>query len=197
MFDHFEIPLSWMVDIAIDVHPRERQAVLFVATDPRNDRYICDEIWEYGDGTQLGEMIIRKINANNYRVNRIVIDPLSKGDKNNPETVYQKVFNVLAKYGHPLETATKDLQAGILSVKEHLKGPNNLPSLFLLDNCMRTLYEIEGYMWDKETQKPVDKDDHMMENLYRICLLNTQYFDENEFESRDTGTEGRNKHTGY
>jgi len=33
----FDVPLDWMIDIAIDVHPREKQAILFVATDPRND----------------------------------------------------------------------------------------------------------------------------------------------------------------
>jgi endogenous inhibitor of DNA gyrase (YacG/DUF329 family) len=153
-FPWFPVPLTWMVDIAIDIHPRERQAVLFVATDPRNDRYICDEVWDYGDGTWVGEQIVKKVNNNSYRVNRIVIDPLSKGDANNAETTYQKVFNVLARYGFSLETASKDKDAGILEVKKHLRGPNNKPSIFLLDNCMRTLSEIEGYMWNKETNKP-------------------------------------------
>jgi len=198
LFPHFQIPLSWVVDIGIDVHPRERQAVLFVATDERNDRYICDEVWEYGDGTQLGEMVVRKVNQNSYRVNRTVIDPLAKGDKNNPETVYQKVFNVLSRYGISLEVATKDKEAGILGIKNHLLGPNAKPSIFLLDNCIRTLYEIEGYMWDKDTNKPMDKDDHMMENLYRIILLDTQWYDDAQFEpSKPSAMDGRNKRTGY
>ena len=70
--------------------------------------------------------------------------------------------------------------------------------MFLLNNCMRTLYEIEGYMWDKETNKPVDKDDHMMENLYRICLLDTQYFSpELEFYEPYYQEDNRNAYTGY
>jgi hypothetical protein len=201
LFEWFKMPLDWIVDIAIDIHPRERQAVLFMATDSRNERYICNEIWDYGDGTQVGEAIVRKINENSYRVNRIIVDPLAKGDSNNPETTYQKIFNVLARYNYLLETASKDKDAGILEIKKHLKGPNNRPSIFLLDNCIRTLYEIEGWMWDKETQKPQDKDDHMMENLYRLLLLNTQYFaPEDEYYSftqQATGTEGRNSITGY
>ena len=200
LFPHFKIPLNWMVDIAIDIHPRERQAVLFVATDPREDRYICDEIWEHGDGTSIGDAIVRRVNQNSYRVNRIVIDPLSKGDSNNPETTYKKVFNALAAHDLSLETATKDLVAGILSVKEHLKGPNNRPSLFLLDNCMTTLFEIEGYMWDKKTRKPHDEDDHMMENLYRICLLNTKYVDIDQdmaYRADSGNSDGRNQTTGY
>ena len=196
----FRVPLDWMVDIAIDVHPRERQAVTFMATDQRNDRYVCDEIWEYGDGTQLGEMIVRKVHQNDYRVNRVIIDPLSKGDKNNPETVFQKVANVLLRHDMALGTAVKDLSAGILSVKTHLKGPNNKASLFLMDNCQRTLYEMEGYTWDSKTGKPIDKDDHSMENLYRLCLLNTRYVepeDEYDYSMAGVGDSGRNKVTGY
>jgi len=196
----FEIPLRWLVDIAIDVHPRERQAVLFVATDPKNDRYICDEIWDYGDGTWVAEQLIRKINKHDYRVNRIVIDPLSKGDSNNPETTYEKIYNILARYGYHLEVASKDKDAGILEIKNHLMGPNKKPSMFLFDSCVRTLYEIEGWMWDKETNKAAKKDDHMMENLYRICLLNTIFDDIDEIYKDyrvDNYTENRNIITGY
>jgi len=197
VFDWFQIPTDWMVDISIDIHPRERQAVLFIATDPRNDRYIFDEIWDHGDGTWVGDEIMRKINANSLRVNKIIIDPLSKADSNNAETTFEKIFRVIARYDYNLETASKDKSDGILEVKKHLKGPNNKPSMFLLENCVRTLKEFEGYMWDKETQKPVDKDDHMMENLYRICLLNTQYIEpENENYSVQSNKH-KNAITGY
>ena len=197
LFEHFKIPLNWMVDIAIDIHPRKPQAVLFVATDPRNEKYICDEIFQHGDGVSIADEIVRKINQNSYRVNKIIIDPLSKGDSNNPETTYQKIFNVLARYDLTLQVASKDIDAGILAVKEHLKGPNNLPSLFLLDNCMRTLSEIEGYMWDKNTGKPLKVDDDMMENLYRICLLNTEYIPPEYEYSSEYRDERRNETTGY
>jgi len=107
---------------------------------------------------------------------------------------------VLARYGHALETASKDKEAGILEVKTHLKGPNGKPSIFLLDNCLRTLYEIEGYMWEKETNKPADIDDHMMENLYRTLLLQTKYVDIEDYRAYGDA-EGvqlnRNKITGY
>jgi len=209
LVEQFMVPTNWMVDIAIDVHPRECQAVLFVATDDRNERYVCDEIWEYGDGTQIAEAIVRKVNRNAYRVNRIVIDPLSKGDSNSPETTYNKVFKVLARNDLPLETATKEKDIrlnGILETKTHLLGPNKKPSLFFMDSCVRTLYEIEGYMWEmkqgKPTGKPSDIDDHMMENLSRILLLNTHYIDpEEEFDTYYNKAanydSGRNSVTGY
>jgi hypothetical protein len=197
LFDHFKIPLNWMVDIAIDIHPRKPQAVLFVATDPRNERYICDEIFEHGDGTSIAEEIVRKVNQNSYRVNKVIIDPLSKGDSNNAESTFEKIFNVLSRYDMPLQVASKDITTGILEVKKHLKGPNNMPSIFLLNNCVRTLMEIEGYMWDKKTGKPLKENDDMMENLYRICLLKTEYEPPGGYYFSDSNQQSRNAITGY
>ena len=177
LVDRFEVPLDWMVDIAIDVHPREPQAVLFVATDPRNDRYGVDEIWGNGDAKWIAESIIRKVNYHSFRVNRVIIDASSKGDSNNDESMFDIISRILMQKGFILETATKDKEQGILDVKTHLMGPNKKPSIFFFNDLVRTIFEIEGYMWDEKTQKLQDKDDHMMENLYRICLLNTRYFE--------------------
>lgn len=169
----FDIPLDWIVDIAIDIHPREKQAVLFIATDPRNERYVINEIWEHGDGTWVGEEIVRVVKRNAYRVGQVIIDPLSKGDKNNPNTVYDKIEDVLWSHQIELDVATKDKSAGILEVKSHLMGPNGKPSIWFFDDLVRTIQEIEGYMYKDGV--PVDKDDHMMENLYRLLLLDTQW----------------------
>jgi hypothetical protein len=200
LVERFKVPLDWMIDIAIDVHPRERQAVLFMATDPKNERYLVNEIWDHGDGTWIAENIIRCVNQNDYRVNRVIIDPLAKGDKNNPNTTFDKIALVLMRYGYLLETATKDLRSGILEVKKHLIGPNNKPSLFMFDDLIRVRFEIEGYMYDEKTQKPKDENDHMMENLYRTLLLNTQYVEpeEEQYETvGDSGNENRDEITGY
>lgn len=169
----FDIPLDWIVDIAIDIHPRERQAVLFIATDPRNERYVINEIWEHGDGTWVGEEIVRYVLRNAYRVGQVIIDPLSKGDKNNPNTVYEKIEDVLWAHEIDLDVATKDKSAGILEVKSHLMGPNKKPSIFFFNDLVRTIMEIEGYMY--KDGAPIDADDHMMENLYRLSLLDTKW----------------------
>ena len=175
LVDPFEIPLDWMVDVAIDVHPRENQAILFLATSPRQERYVFHEIWDHGDGTWIGESIARYVHRHNLRVHRVIVDPLAKGDKNNPNTVFDKIDEVLYRYGMFLDTATKDKQSGIIEVNNHLMGPNNVPSIFFFNTLVRTIKEIEGYMYDKDTNKPMDKDDHMMENLYRILLLDTRW----------------------
>ena len=199
----FRVPLDYIVDISIDFHPRERQAILFMATDRRQDRYVVEEIWDHGDAKWIAESILLAIAHHKYRVNRIIIDPLAKGDSNNPETVYEIIANILLREELILEVASKDKDHGILEINNHLKGPNDTPSMFFFDDLPETLFEIEGWMWEKETNKAIKRDDHMMENLYRLCLLNTQYYppeDEDEYPQYNTGkfaNDDRDAMTGY
>lgn len=195
----FLVPLNWIVDIAIDAHPRENQAILFIGTAPDNKRYLINEIWDHGDGTWIGEQIVRMISQNAYRVGTIECDPLAKGDRNEENTTFDKIERVLMRHGHILETASKDKASGILEIKNHLIGPNKEPSLFIFDDLKRTIYEIEGWMYDEDTQKPQDKDDHFMENLYRLLLLNTQYTEPEEdgYEESSYAIGGRDAQTGY
>ncbi|MBW2003080.1 MAG: hypothetical protein JRI72_00485 [Deltaproteobacteria bacterium] len=200
LVERFQIPLDWMVDIAIDVHPRKKQAILFIATDPRNDRYVCEEIWDHGDAKWIAEAILRSVNYHSYRVNRVIIDPLAKGDSNNPESMYEIISRILMGKGIILETATKDKEQGILEVKKHLMGPNKKPSIFFFNDLIRTIREIEGYMWDENTQKVSKDEDDMMENLYRLCLLNTKWEEPAPFFEYDEpryAYMGRDAITGY
>jgi hypothetical protein len=204
----FDIPTDWLIDIEIDVHPREQQAVLFIATNPRNERYLCDEIWMHGDGTAVGHAIVRRIIQRAYRrVNYIEIDPLAKSDSNNDDTTRGKIDKVLREFAlnnrwfnpRPVGIATKDKDSGILAINEHLLGPNNEPSIWMFDDLVVTPFEVEGWMYDQETQKPQDKDDHFPECWYRAMLLNTRWYEPEESEDEDyvrpraTG----NIHTGY
>jgi hypothetical protein len=195
--NRFEVPLDWIVDIAIDVHPRENQAVLFVATSPNGFRYAIEEIWDHHSPTALADAIVRRINRGSYRVNKVIIDPLSKGDPNVGETTFDKIDLRLSQHGYTLDIASKDKDSGIAEIKDHLKGANNTPSLFFFDDLIRTTFELESWMYDEDSQKPQKKDDHMMENLYRILLENTVYYPPGEIEDDYAGTTTKNKWTGY
>jgi hypothetical protein len=196
-----KVPLDWIVDIAIDFHPSKPWAVLFKATDRRNFNWVIDEIWENGSWKAIGEEIVRRIKRNNYRVGRIIIDPLAKGDEQsdlNEESVYEKMAMLFMKYGYNLYTASKDKEGGINMVQDLLMTENEMPALFFFDDLKRTVYEIEGYMIDPKTLKPSKEDDDMMENLYRLILLNTQWY---ELEMKDEDDVKpqlvHNKITGY
>lgn len=187
--ERFTVPMDWMVDVHFDIHPREKQAVLFVATSPSGIRYVCDEIWENGDGTQIAEAMVRRSMFRGYRINDVLIDPLAKGDSNNPSTTYDKIDAVLARYGYKLEVASKDKDSGILLIKKHLKSDNNEPTLFFFNDLRMMIMEMEDLMYDDDTQKAQKKDDHFVEGLYRILLRDTRWYameeeDEDAFEPK-------------
>lgn len=199
----FKVPLDWPVDIAIDTHPRKPHSVLFLATNQYGLKYIIHELRMNGNGQQLADEIVRIVTWGNYRINRVICDPLAKGDGNMPVTTFDNIANVLARYDILLETASKAKDTGILEVKTHLMGPNNEPSLFIFDDLIYTIQEIEGYMWEKadvgEKEKASKKSDDMMENLYRLILLNTEYEDYDKCDINDYDDYGTtiNKTTGY
>ena len=192
-----EINKDWILDIAIDVHAREKQAILGMLNSPDGTRYLIDEVFEHGDGTWIGQEVIRRIEYYGCRVGKIIIDPYAKSDSNNPNCVYDQVDRVLANHGYYLRTASKDKRSGILGVKENLKTANNQPSLYIFRDLVYTIFEFEGYMYDKESQKPQDKDDHMMENLYRLLLQPTEYYEEEWEEPEDLSSGDSINSAGY
>jgi len=198
----FRVPLDWPVDIAIDTHPRKPHSVLFMATSPRGFKYCIHEIREHGDGKSIAESVVRLVQWGVYRVNKVIIDPLSKGDSNETDTTFEKASDVFARHGMYLETASKNKDAGILSVKEYLKSENNEASLFFFDDLVYTIKEIEGLMWEvdpnSEKEKAQKVDDDMMEDLYRLILLGTEYTRAVEAEEDEVPVvSGVNKVTGY
>jgi hypothetical protein len=110
------------------------------------------------------------------------------------------VITELARRGCPFIAASKDRARGIIRVREELaferKGGElaKKPKLYFFKDLKRTRWEITHYQWDdwKRTsdrnakQVPRDKDDHMMENLYRLLLCDPRWYDRSEAEA-DSG----------
>jgi len=198
VIEPFEIPTNWLIDIGIDTHPRKPHAILFMATDERNFRYLFHEIWEHGSGFDIGDWIMRVIKRRVLRINRIICDPLAKGDANNDNTTFDKIAGKLFPYDIILETATKDKDSGIIEINNHLLGPNKMPSMFVFNTCLRTVDEMESWMYDSDG-KPAKVDDDFMENLYRLLLLDTEYVPpEDEVEPEEAVSHDEvNPVTGY
>jgi len=82
-------------------------------------------------------------------------------------------------------------------MNDHLLGPNKMPSLFIFNTLIRTIDEIEGWMYGDDG-KPVKEDDDFMENLYRMLLLDTEYVPpEDEVDEEEADNDTINPITGY
>lgn len=165
---------------ALDPHPRTPHAVLWLAVGRDGTKYLVDEHFRAGNVDDLSRDILAR--REGKRVVRSIIDPISVGlDPITGTTLQRELLNRGIYY----EEASKDLTAGILRVKQALTIRNERSEIYFFDTLERTLWEIRRYLWDewrgitKESRdpkpKPRDKDDHMMENLYRLLLLDPQF----------------------
>lgn len=178
----FDIPDDWPVYIAIDPHPRTPHAVMFMAVDSNGTKYIYDEIFKQCLINDLAAYIRAKLG--DRKPKSVLIDPAASAPNPVTGVTIQLEFSQYGIYTIP---ASKDLSAGIQRVKKALTPPMEgaEPEIYVFDNCRTTIDEFNNYVWDEwrgkdkaqrsPKNKPKDKDDHMMENLYRLLLHNPRY----------------------
>ena len=177
----FKVPPHWPVVALIDLHLSKEQAVAFYAFDEYNRIFVVDEIWEHLAPEEIADEIIRRKKRGSLRLRKAFIDPLAKGDaayvKNRfkIEDSYTIIEKRLHPFGISLDVASKDKQSGILNIQNRLAGLNGMPTLFFTNKAVQHKYEIRRWIYDKNTGKPRDEDDHMMENLYRVTLTGVKY----------------------
>ncbi len=164
-----EPPDSYSVYYAIDPHPQTPHAVLFCAVAPTGQRFYFTDIFKHCSIEELCRDVRGVVGGKN--VTAIRIDPLAYVNDPITET---NMANEFWRCGVFVEKATKALAQGILKVQAELAKPNNI---FFSPECRRTLWEIQRYAWDEKENKPIDKDDHMMENLYRLELMEPRFVD--------------------
>jgi phage terminase large subunit-like protein len=173
----------------IDPHPRNPDAVLWVAVDKNGTKYVVNELFHKPQSiAELSErikdrgvdyrIIWRKGDPSMFNVNQHDEDGKSLGDR-------------LVAYGLSYLEASKRRQMADRRIEDALNYTQiqdhmvKAPELYIFDSCQRTIWEMEHYRWDEYTginadkhgkkEKPVDKDDHMIENLGR-CLLDEPPF---------------------
>lgn len=176
----FDIPTDYPVVAMIDLHLSTPQAIGFYAKDPMGRTYVIDEIWENLSPEDVSDKIIRLKNKNSWRLQRVFIDPLSKGDsaymKNrfNVEDSYSIIKRRLSQHGIFLDTASKDKESGVRNLKDDLKGINGTPVWYVFDNCKRHIYEYQRWIYN-DIGLPQKENDHFCENSYRFTLTGTKY----------------------
>lgn len=170
--DYHLPPKNYILDYRIDVHPKVNQAVLFSATGPSQIPVLCHEIWAPLDATALADSILEYVNLCGLFVNTAKCEPAA-WIKDELRKVPAPA-DMFAERGLFVSRASKDKTHGILNVQSVLKRPNGI---LFSPNIRRTLFEISRYRFDDKKQTPVDQDDHMMENLYRLLIDKPFWFD--------------------
>lgn len=175
--ERFKIPLDAIVDWSIDFHPSKPWRMVALATTKMGFKYVCEEINFRGNGKQAAEELVRVCRQYDYRVGKVIIDPLSRSGEPNELDVFSIVSETLASYGYCLDIASKAKENGISILNSLLWTENQMPALFFFRDCKLTISEVENLMFDPETLKPEKTNDDSFECLYRLCLLDTQWFE--------------------
>lgn len=156
-------PLSYSYYYYIDPHPKTPHMVLMLAVSPEGVIYVYHDIFERCRIRDLCNNM-RTVLAGRRPV-RGRIDPIAYIKDPEDDTTWADDF---ALNGFPVDKAVKDPLHGIEAVQSMLEQKPR--RLLFGQGAKRTLWEIQRYHWDEETNKPVDTDDHAMECLYRAVL---------------------------
>lgn len=173
----------------LDPHPRNPDALLWVAVDRKGTKYVIDELFvKVNSVEELASRISSK--ASQYRVVRRMADPWIFTPNQHLKDGKTLAME-LAEYGLSYIEASKARTMSDEKIKNALNYTEinghmvKAPEVYVFSTCERTIYEMEHYRWQEYTgksadqhnakEKPVDKDDHMVENLGR-CLYNDPVF---------------------
>ncbi len=171
-------PSDWTIYVSIDVHPQTNQAVLFVAVPKFGVPIVYDEIWRSCTADDLAAEITSRLTGRT--IGFIKCDP--KAWEEDP--VYRvSMAQRFQLAGLQVEPASKAKTFGILNMngifrQRPINAATGLESATVLfaPTVKRTLWEISRYHYDKEN-KPIDKDDHFMECMYRIFINPLSWID--------------------
>jgi phage terminase large subunit-like protein len=175
----------------LDPHPRNPDAVLWVAADKYGRWFVVDELYiNPEDVDDLAARIKKK--DSQYRVVNHIADPSAWVSNQHDDVNEKDLATKLKDRGIHYKKATKSRTMADQSIKDALsytKAADKFikpPRLYVFETCERTIWEIEHYRWDEHSgksadnknrkEKPVDKDDHMVECLGRFCIQEPQFF---------------------
>lgn len=164
-------PKSFILHCRVDTHPVKPHAVMFAAVGPSEIPIICHEIYEACDADTLCERINAYVKLTGCFLGSLKVEPGAWIA--DPATKRASIASYFFKHNLLPVKAVKDLKTGIIVTRAAFKNQK----VFLTPNCRRFLYEIAHYRYDPETGNPIDEDDHMMENLYRLLIQPTRWFD--------------------
>lgn len=130
-----------------------------------------------------------------------LVDPATDYEARKDVPTIYKVFNN-SRNGMGLIKAKNSLATGIERVKQLLKDrdENGAPMIYIFKSLRHFLHEIKNYRFQTQTEliaskkdlseKPLDKDDHLMDCLRYLVLSNTlRYVDETFYRTEEENQE--------
>lgn len=182
------VEAKWIAENAtvwahIDPHPRIPMAALLMAADKHGRLLLWEEVFAKVLIRDFVDLINSKLayegsgkSPEMLEVLRWIIDPLAWEEDPVDGHKWADEFMDL---GIIAEKAPKRKEQGIMKVRKLFKERK----LLVCRNCTRTIFELQHYVYNEwrsqaprnEKETPVDKDDHMMESMYRLCLLDPVY----------------------
>jgi len=177
-------PEDYVVYHALDPHPRNEDAGLWVAVDRNGTKFVVDEYYENPeDVSQLAFYLKKK--SSQYRMSSSLpqIDPSATVEDQHTKKALK---SLLEDEGLYYIEGSKQRAAADKRIEKALNytDTNGLivrpPELYVFKNCTRLIKELEHYRWSEwkgkaaeerdRKEKPVDKDDHEIECLGRILF---------------------------
>ena len=160
----FDVPTDWPVTVMIDFHLSTPQAVSYWTVNRQDVHFCIGETWENLSAEGIADDIVRKIRRYGWNIEDAYIDPLSKGDtaymRNAIGTDVRSTYNILderlSEHGITLHVASKDKDSGIKNIQTWLKGPNNMPTVYIFNTCERHLYEVKRWVFDEDGKPSKD-----------------------------------------
>lgn len=171
---HNDPPKGYVIKVSIDPHPQTPHAILFTAVSPLGQKFIYDEVFRH---CTIKELCLEEIlpRLEGREVHEVLCDPTAWIEDPITGRTWADEF---ANHGVYVEKSSKALAHGILNMKEQFKRPNNI---YVNSQLARFLFEISRYSYTKDN-KPVDKDDHLMECMYRTFINEPFWYDPNHNE---------------
>lgn len=173
---------------AIDPHARTPHAWMGLVADKEGRLIVWKEIFKHCLINELCDLIKVRLSFTNLKkdglkeqlmhpVMRWLCDPIAFIE----DPVEKKRWaDEFFSNDIPVEEASKRRDQGILDVTAALRDKR----LLVCSDCPETIREFQSYVWDEfvdpdrnKKEKPKDKDDHMMENLYRLLIAFPVYVD--------------------
>ena len=159
-------PKEYIIHVSVDTHPQTPMAVLFSAVGPDNRYYIFDELFVKCSVEDLANLIQLKIRG--YFCEDVKCEP---GAWIHDPITESSIAEELCKNGLFVQPASKAKAHGILKMQALFRANR----VFVASNLQRFMFEINRYCYDKEN-KPIDKDDHLMECMYRTFVNDPSWY---------------------